>query len=96
MGAYEALSGVYDRLNGDVDYKKWADFIEECYRRYLKEKPSLVLDLGCGTGAMTAELAKRGYDMTGLDISPEMLSRAYGRCADEGISGVPICCIRRH
>ena len=88
MGAYGALSGVYDRLNGDVDYKKWADFIEECYRRYLKEKPSLVLDLGCGTGAMTAELAKRGYDMTGLDISPEMLSRAYGRCADEGISGV--------
>ena len=43
MGAYEALSGVYDRLNGDVDYKKWADFIEECYARYLKEKHQLVI-----------------------------------------------------
>jgi len=88
MGAYDALSVVYDRLNGDVDYKKWADFIEECYARYLKEKPSLVLDLGCGTGSMTLELARRGYDMTGLDISPEMLSRAYTRSAEEGVSGV--------
>lgn len=87
-GGYEALAGVYDRLNGDIDYKGIADFIEACYKRYMNEKPSLVLDLGCGTGAMTIELASRGYDMTGLDISPDMLSRAYTRAAEAGQYGI--------
>lgn len=88
MGAYDMLSAVYDRLNEDVDYAKWAQFYEECFDRYLPERPTLVLELGCGTGAMTIELARRGYDMTALDISPEMLSHAYSRCADKGIFGV--------
>ena len=35
-----------------------------------------VLDLGCGTGRMTLELASRGYDMTGVDSSVEMLNIA--------------------
>jgi 2-polyprenyl-3-methyl-5-hydroxy-6-metoxy-1,4-benzoquinol methylase len=35
-----------------------------------------VLDLGCGTGALTRRLAKAGYDMTGADASPDMLQEA--------------------
>lgn len=88
MNGYTALAGVYDRLNMDVDYKKWADFLEKCFEKHMEKKPELVLDLGCGTGSMTLELARRGYDMTGLDISPDMLSRAYGRAAEEGVTGV--------
>ncbi len=87
-GGYSALAGVYDRLNRDVDYSAWADHIEECFRRFLPEKPQLVLDLGCGTGQVTLELAKRGYDMTGLDLSPDMLSRAYSRMYEEELSGI--------
>jgi ubiquinone/menaquinone biosynthesis C-methylase UbiE len=38
-----------------------------------------VLELGCGTGAMTARLVARGARVTGLDLSPDMLVRARRR-----------------
>lgn len=87
-GGYSALAGVYNRLTRNVDYSAFADYIEKCFERYLAEKPQLVLDLGCGTGAVTIQLAKRGYDMTGLDISPDMLSRAYVAAAEEEVEGI--------
>ena len=77
---YDLLAPFYDAINVDIDYIKWADFIEQIFNKECKTTPDLVLDLGCGTGKMTLELAKRGYDMTGVDISPEMLdiARTYG------------------
>lgn len=74
---YRALAGVYDLLNREIDYAAWADFFERCFLRWLPQKPDLVLDLACGTGRMTHELAKRGYDMIGVDGSADMLSIAY-------------------
>ena len=85
---YSALAPVYDRLNDTVDYGAWADYIEKIFDRYAKTKPTLVLDLGCGTGSMTVELAKRGYDMTALDLSEDMLAVAEQRIRAEGIGGV--------
>lgn len=82
---YTALARVYDLLNRDIDYAGWADAIEGCFRRFLPTKPELVLDLACGTGRMTRELAKRGYDMIGVDGSEDMLSEAYMQ-AEEGQS----------
>ena len=87
MQAYEALAKAYDTLNGDVDYAAFADFYEEVFRRR-GITPSLVLDLGCGTGTLTFELAGRGYDMIGVDGSAEMLSRAYERKYENGHTGV--------
>ena len=74
---YRALAGVYDLLNREIDYSAWADFVEQCFDRHLPARPELVLDLACGTGSMTLELARRGYDMIGVDGSADMLSRAY-------------------
>ena len=85
-GGYSALASVYDRLNKGFDYDALTDYIEKCFNKYLKEKPGLVLDLGCGTGAVTIRLSDRGYDMTGIDYSPEMLDIA--RDAAERVSGV--------
>lgn len=79
---YRALARVYDRLNAEIDYQGWADYVESCFSCYLKDKPSLVLDLACGTGRMTLELASRGYDMIGADGSMDMLSVAYERAAE--------------
>ena len=82
---YNAVAGVYDSLNADIDYKIWADFFEKCFSEHLKEKPEIILDLACGTGRMTRELASRGYDMIGVDGSADMLSEAYSYGVDGGI-----------
>jgi SAM-dependent methyltransferase len=74
---YDLLAPFYDLINKDINYSLWADFIEKTIEReYLSGEPELVLDLGCGTGRMTLELARRGYDMTGVDCSFEMLDIA--------------------
>lgn len=75
---FGVLARYYDALNFGADYKKVADYIEEVFRLYQK-KPELVLDMACGTGSLTLELKKRGYDMTGLDLSAEMLSAAAAK-----------------
>ena len=77
MNSYRALGAVYDRLM-DADFGAFADFYEESFRR-AGISPELLLDLGCGTGVLTLLLSARGYDMIGVDGSPEMLSRAYER-----------------
>ena len=81
---YDLLAPFYDAINADIDYNKWADFIDEIFKRTMKTKPELVLDLGCGTGSMTLALADRGYDMTGIDYSAEMLDIARGRAEKAG------------
>lgn len=42
----------------------------------------LVIDVGCGTGKLTEILCEKGFDMTGLDVSPEMLFKARERNPD--------------
>lgn len=76
MNSYNEFAYIYDKLmHQDVDYEKWADYIENLF--ILNDiNPSLVCDLACGTGNMTIPLAKRGYDMTGVDISEDMLNVA--------------------
>lgn len=81
---YSAIAQVYDKLNKDIDYSAWADFFEECFKRFLPNKPQIVLDLACGTGRMTRELGTRGYDMIGVDGSMDMLGEAYS-AGTEGI-----------
>ncbi len=50
---------------------------------HAKKTPVAILDLACGTGSMTVELARRGYDMTGIDLSEEMLAIARSKCDSE-------------
>ena len=57
---YDAIAHIYDKLNKDIDYSAWADFVERAFDRYLPARPELVLDLACGTGSMSIQLAKRG------------------------------------
>lgn len=81
---YFALSLVYDRLNAELDYAAWADYIDGKIKKHSDIPAKLVLDLCCGTGTMTMELDKRGYDMTGVDLSPEMLEIARGKAEECG------------
>ena len=75
MSSYRFLAGCYDRFTYDVDYAAWAGYIEKHFRK--RPLPgNTVLDLACGTGSLTRELALRGYEMIGVDRSPEMLAQA--------------------
>jgi len=66
----------YDALMTEVDYPAWGRFVTGCVERFAGRKINTVLDLACGTGKLTEVLCKLGYDMTAVDISPEMLARA--------------------
>ncbi len=74
--AYTALAEFYDALNAEVDYDSWAAFLRSAIEKYEKRPTELVLDLCCGTGALTVRLAKYGYSMIGVDGSQDMLGVA--------------------
>lgn len=58
------------------------DFIEQ----ELKHDKSLnIIDVGCGTGRHSIELAKRGYQITGIDLSESQLKRAKEKAEDQGL-----------
>lgn len=81
MNSYTKFASLYDSLmNEDINYEVWADYIENLFDYYGKN-PSIVCDLACGTGNMTLPLAKRGYDMIGVDKSGDMLSIAREKAA---------------
>lgn len=84
--AYEYLAGCYDRFTADVDYAAWADYLEKHFSRS-KLPIHTVLDLACGTGSLTCELARRGYEMIGSDLSEEMLALAAEKARD--VDGIP-------
>jgi len=81
---YNNFAYIYDKLMYDVDYNKWSDYIEGIFKKH-KVKPSLMLDLGCGTGSVCINLAERGYDMIGIDMSCEMLSCATDKSKEKGL-----------
>lgn len=79
MSDYRRIAAFYDQLNGNVNYSAFAAFYEAAFARFLPEKPEIVLDLACGTGTLTALLQENGYDMIGVDGSPEMLGEAMDK-----------------
>lgn len=83
MEIYTGFSMVYDQLMDNVPYEDWCAYLTGLLRDY-GCREGLVLELGCGTGALTRLLAQAGYDMIGLDSSPDMLSIARERQAEEG------------
>lgn len=76
--SYTAIAVYYDRFNQGVSYKKTADCLIAVFNMY-SYSPELILDMACGTGNLTLEFDSRGYDMTGLDLSADMLSVAASK-----------------
>ena len=83
MRSYSVFAQYYDELTSNVEYPKRAEYLLELMER-LGHAPGLTLDLACGTGSLTRELAQRGYEMIGVDRSPEMLSEAAEKNRDAG------------
>lgn len=82
MASYETFAKVYDSIMDDSLYEKWTDF---SLRHFPKDKKKL-LELACGTGIQSVYFKQAGFDVTGLDLSPEMVRLAQKRAAEEGES----------
>lgn len=85
---YSSLARVYDGLNVGCDYDLYASFIDKEIKRNERNKTELLLDLACGTGKLTLLMREKGYDMTGIDLSEQMLMCAREECAKRGIGDV--------
>ena len=81
MDAYHNLAVSYDRLTNDVDYEATVAFYDEILKRE-GLKPRTCVDLACGTGSVTAILAKKGLRVIGVDLSEEMLTVAQQKAME--------------
>ncbi len=78
------IESIYDSVNGD-QYRSYADFAKAVFNTHADIKVAEVLDLGCGTGGITALLAETGYDTVGVDISADMLMQAMQNTAGKNV-----------
>lgn len=83
MKSYQDFASVYDMFMDNIPYGEWCEYLAGLLRDYGIED-GLVLELGCGTGNITRLLDDIGYDMIGLDNSPEMLEIAMDKKMEEG------------
>jgi SAM-dependent methyltransferase len=83
--AYEKLALIYDQLMADAPYDQWVEFLENYLDRN-GMSPHDILDVACGTGAVSIKLLKKGYAVTGVDLSQSMLAIAGQRVQENGFS----------
>lgn len=67
---------VWDSQNYNKDFDFVPDYGKSVVELLTVENGGSVLDLGCGTGALIPELIKKGYTVTGVDASDNMLETA--------------------
>jgi ubiquinone/menaquinone biosynthesis C-methylase UbiE len=83
--SFGSLAKYYDLIYSDKDYGKEVDFLEQIFQN--TRKPKKLLEIGCGTGNYTRILAERGYQITAVDISENMLKIAKEKCASNFVKG---------
>ncbi|MDR7000388.1 methyltransferase domain-containing protein [Neobacillus niacini] len=83
--SYEQFAYLYDELMKDAPYDEWVRFVKD----RLKENGGnriRFLDLACGTGELSIRFAKEGFDVTGVDLSEDMLAVARAKSEEQGMS----------
>lgn len=80
--SYSVLAAGYDPLTRDVNYEELADYLAGRLGGRGVPEGGLLLDLACGTGSLACALAERGYEVIGVDSSPDMLSVAQSKAYD--------------
>lgn len=83
MSSYGKFATIYDELMQDVPYDKYVDWITS---HAPSKQYSKLLDVGCGTGKLAIKLHQSGYEVSGIDLSEEMLSIANERMQTSGVN----------
>ena len=79
---YSVFANYYDYLMTNVDYDSWTNRIVDQIKIH-HPKAKILVDLACGTGNISNRLAKKGYAVTGIDISEEMLMIAQDKAHEK-------------
>lgn len=82
---FDEIAFLYDELMSGVPYRGWVSYLHRILQQF-RCRPTTVLDLCCGTGSVSLILAREGYRVTGVDISPEMIERAQRKVQATGLS----------
>ncbi|MBQ6018690.1 MAG: class I SAM-dependent methyltransferase, partial [Clostridia bacterium] len=83
MSGYGEFAYYYDALTRNAEYENRAEKIASFLRRYGKTR-GILLDAACGTGTMAELFSRMGYDVIGVDSSPEMLAAAQEKKFESG------------
>ncbi|MFE1243835.1 class I SAM-dependent DNA methyltransferase [Fictibacillus sp. NPDC058756] len=83
--SYQQFAYLYDELMADAPYSKWLSFIKNAVSAYHPNTIRL-LDVGCGTGSIPILLAKEGFEVTGVDLSSDMLMVAKEKAENENVA----------
>ncbi|MDT8861435.1 class I SAM-dependent methyltransferase [Alkalihalobacillus sp. MEB130] len=82
---YQAFATLYDTLMADAPYGEWIHFLNK-QLNVTNLEGQRILDVGCGTGELLVRLKQQGADVTGVDLSAEMLTIAKEKCEQYGFS----------
>ena len=77
-----SFARYYDALTANVNYPARARYFHRLIKKYTGRKPRILLDLACGTGSLSWEFSAMGYEVVGVDASPEMLSAALSKAGE--------------
>ncbi len=90
MSGYGNFAAYYDGLTENVSYPDRAAYFHQLIGQY-GQGGNLLLDLACGTGSLSLEFAKLGYEVIGVDGSPDMLSVAMQKAAQQDCELLFLC-----
>ncbi|MHA6252183.1 class I SAM-dependent DNA methyltransferase [Oceanobacillus sp. CAU 1775] len=83
--SYQQMANLYDYLMAHAPYDEWVSFTEEILKNHSGDTKRMV-DFGCGTGEITTKLASKGYEMTGVDYSSDMLAIASQKATEQRLN----------
>ena len=82
METYTGFAEVYDEMMDNIPYLEWENFLLQLLFLNNVKPDAVITELGCGTGTMTELLADEGFNMSGIDLSEDMLKLAREKCPD--------------
>src|SRR3989338_5573638 len=85
MKNFQTYAKYYDVIYQEKNYPKEVDFLIKALKKYSSKPVKNILSLGCGTASYEILLAKKGFNILGVDASEKMLAIAKEKAVREQV-----------